>query len=474
MAGWGRIYNNANYFMQGHASRLAELQEQMASGARINRPADAPADAFRIMKLHAQIQSFQTYDKNLEEVVRNAELSQSILQEVSSGITQVKQSLSQVISGNYGSDSRASIAEQVDAVLEQMLAQANTQSLGRHIFGGTNSSEAPYAAERTAGRISTVDYQGSLHDILVAVAPGVEYSGLAIGDHVFRADDRQVPTFLGSTGAAAGTATSNVRGDLCLAVTHNETTYPGGTGISAGARSADGDTILGDHVLTVTVNGPEKTISLDGGDAVAFAGTETDLAVANVAGDVVYVNVAGWAGFEGNIDITATGRLSIDEGASFTELTSFADNVAVTDSRTGRVLYVNATDLLRTGAEPVRVAGTHDLFGTLIHLRDVLLNERGLTDDEQRELMGYGLESLDEVAGVVTKGMTTIGGRLQAMDILKESLQAIEDSASKQAAELQDADVVQLATDLARAQTLYEMTLTVTAKLLDLTLLDFI
>ncbi len=55
--------------------------------------------------------------------------------------------------------------------------------------------------------------------------------GAMVGDEVFRSDDRQPPIFLGTTGAKAAAATSTVRGDVWLTVTHNATTYAGTTGV---------------------------------------------------------------------------------------------------------------------------------------------------------------------------------------------------------------------------------------------------
>ena len=66
MPGLGAIYNTASASLREHAERLARLQEQAASGLRVNRASDAPSDAYRILKLHAQELSIQTYVKNAD------------------------------------------------------------------------------------------------------------------------------------------------------------------------------------------------------------------------------------------------------------------------------------------------------------------------------------------------------------------------------------------------------------------------
>ena len=90
------------------------------------------------------------------------------------------------------------------------------------------------------------------------------------------------------------------------------------------------------------------------------------------------------------------------------------------------------------------------------------------------ELLHGATESLEEMIAGITQTMTGVGGRMQAMDSLGERLQDFEVTLSDQAAVLENADIVDVATQLARVQTFYEMTLATASKLLSLSLLDFI
>ncbi len=67
-----------------------------------------------------------------------------------------------------------------------MCMWANSQHLGQYLFSGASVLTEPFAVERTGSKITAVEYQGSLNDLPVAVAPGVEYSGVLVGDQVFR------------------------------------------------------------------------------------------------------------------------------------------------------------------------------------------------------------------------------------------------------------------------------------------------
>lgn len=478
MSGWGSIYNNTRIALSLHAQRLTALQEQAASGARINRASDDPSDAHRVLKLRSQSDSLGRYGKNLDQVVRTLELSHGLVTDVSDDLQTVIQKLEQAASGTYNADGRAIIGEEINARLEQILSLVNTNNLGRFIFGGAETGTTPYVAETKDGHVTSVTYEGSYENLMAPVAPGVDVPALVVGESAFRCSDRRAPEFFGSTGAAAGSGTASVRGDLYLEITHNETTIiadPDAANLAISAGPDYTDTLLGVHDIVVDV--PGKTIRLGDGPVVAFNGDETCLQIANADGDVLHVDVTGLNPAlvdPATVTIRSTGYLSIDDETPPVELTDFTDeNVAVLDGE-GRVLFVNATGICRTGTDAVRVGGTFGLFDTLIHTRDVLLNTRGLAEPDQLQLVQNSLTAVREIVTGVTRAMTSMGGRLQALDSLDQSLGNLQATADEQAAGLEDADIVQLATDMARTQTLYEMTLATASNLLSLTLLDFI
>jgi len=478
MSGLGTVYDNLIDGVQTHMRAMARLQEQMASGSKVNRASDSPTDALKIMDLQNQSRRLESYDTNLNLVMMNMEQCSSILQELSDSLVLVRQLLTQAASDTYTQDQRTAVAAQIDSILSQAVSLSNRNLFGQYLFGGTCTAAAPYVAETTDGVIMSVRYQGDSDAASVPVAPGIQQDATLVGEEVFRSDQRQHPVFLGNTGAQAGAGTSTVRGDVWLTVQHDTTTYAGTTGVAAGSSSAEGDTIVGTS-HTLTIDSDSGRVRLDDGQFVAYGlgGDDSNIRLTNAAGDVVYVDVTGLdGGLSGQVDvaITATGKLSIDDLTSTVDLTTFTANEAVTDPATGRVLYVDTTQIQRTGIEPVHVPGTYDMFDVLIGIRDTLRNERGLTSSQQAQLLDEAIDSLDEVMGGITAKMASIGGRLQAIDSIKTSLEDMSANIDTRRAGIRDADVVQLATDLTRTQVYYQMILYATAKVLNLTLMDYI
>ncbi len=197
------------------------------------------------------------------------------------------------------------------------------------------------------------------------------------------------------------------------------------------------------------------------GDTGAKAGTGTS----NVRGAV-------W------LTVTHDGsnyKLSIDDGATEVTVPAVGDitNIAVTNSRS-EVLYVDATDISSTGVDMVSVPGTYDIFTVLINVRDILKNDRGLSEARLVELRNNAVACLEEVRSLLVGKSVVVGSRIGFLEDLKGTLESMKFNAEDETALLQEADIAQVAIDLSRREILYEMSLSVAGRLMSVSLLDFI
>jgi flagellar hook-associated protein 3 FlgL len=386
------FYNNVNFALHLNTEALVRLQEQAATGSRINRASDDPSTAYQILGLNSQQMSLANYIDNLTAASSILEFSSTIIEDITSTLTDVRTNLTQIISGIHSEESRNRTAEGINDLLEQIVSLANTQHTGEYLFGGGNPTSAPYSAERTNGEITRVTYQGSYENRNIEVAPGVKASAFYVGHDIFCSDDRSEPIFLGDTGVKAGTGTSNIHGDVWLTVTGSAGNY----------------------------------------------------------------------------------TLSIDDGLSTFNSDGTDTNLAVTNSTTGEVLYVDTTGISSTGVGLVSVPGTYDIFNTLITIRDTLKNERDLSEVQLREIVNNSLVSLEDVSELMVQAQVSVGSKIGFLDDLSYSLENLKYNAEDETTRLQEADIAQIAIDLSRRQILYEMSLAVAGKLLSLSLLDFL
>ena len=322
------IYNNVSYALYLHSVEMARLQEQTTTGSRINRPSDDPSCSYRVVTLNSQQKSLENYINNISESIGTLELSSTVIQDIESALTETKVRLTQIMGGIYHEETRERVAEGINDLLEQVVSLVNTKHMGQYLFGGNNTKSAPYLAERTNGEIVRVTYQGSLENREIEVASGIKSSAFHIGYDIFHSDDRREPVFLGDTGAKAGSGTSNLQGDTWLTVTGSAGNY------------------------TLSIDDGLNTFNTDGTDT----------------------------------------------------------NLAVTDS-TGKILYVDTTEINGTGVELVSTPGTYDIFNTLVSIRDMLNNERELSDGQLKKLQDNSLIALEEVNELIGKWMKDEGGK---------------------------------------------------------------
>jgi flagellin-like hook-associated protein FlgL len=194
-------------------------------------------------------------------------------------------------------------------------------------------------------------------------------------------------------------------------------------------------------------------------------GVQAGTGTSNVRGDV-------WLTVEHD---GANYRVSIDDGATFVTVPAGGDpNQAVTDSRTGRVLYVDTTALHSTGTELVRIPGTYDVFSTLISLRDMLVNERDLPQQKLLDYVDQSVAALEEVRTWLVQADVSIDSKIGFLNTLKNNLEDMQGNTQEETTHLQEADISQIAIDLSRREILYQMSLSVAGKLMSTSLLDFI
>ncbi len=182
----------------------------------------------------------------------------------------------------------------------------------------------------------------------------------------------------------------------------------------------------------------------------------------------------------GDITLTVTDlgggtfRLSIDGGVSTEDVTSASGDVALTHDGTGEVLYVDTSGITSGGTEYIRVPGTYDIFNVLINARDMLNNEDTMPSSEWNSMLNATLGSMTTVQTNVSKTFPTIGGKIETLTTLSDSLKEIKFNAESEISQLQDADIAQVAVELAQHEILYQMSLSVAAKLFSMSLMDFL
>lgn len=153
------------------SSRILDLQEQLATGLRVNRPADDPIAARRAVNTRSWLEKNEQYLANITYVTPVVGETNSSIETALSYFNRAWELTVQGSNGTYSQTQLDNIALEINQTLEGIFNTANHETNGRYIFGGTRTSAPPYEAARDAnGKITAVTYVGNTDAIHVAVS----------------------------------------------------------------------------------------------------------------------------------------------------------------------------------------------------------------------------------------------------------------------------------------------------------------
>lgn len=172
--------------------RILALQEQLSSGQRVNRPSDDPLNARRAISAKSMIAQNEQYIKNITTI-------RPYLTETETTVTTtldiVQRARELAIQGRNTTNAqlqRDQIATEVNQLIEALMNEANHQTNGRYIFGGTVTISAPFQATRNAnGEITSVVYNGNDNYISMEIMEGTQVIINHTGREVFLATGPQ-------------------------------------------------------------------------------------------------------------------------------------------------------------------------------------------------------------------------------------------------------------------------------------------
>ena len=131
-------------------SRLNDAESQLASGLKVSKPSQAPDQVAPILQLQAAILRNQDIQQGVNQLKTEVDTGEQTL---SSCVTLMDQALTlatEATGPQQTADTRASLAGQVQSILEQMVSASRTNLQGRYIFSGDQDQAPQYQLDLTA------------------------------------------------------------------------------------------------------------------------------------------------------------------------------------------------------------------------------------------------------------------------------------------------------------------------------------
>ncbi|MCX7418214.1 MAG: flagellar hook-associated protein FlgL [Planctomycetia bacterium] len=167
-------------------ANMTKVQDQVASGVRLQRPSDGPAEMVRILKNRQDDARLTVHLATIRDVTIALDASATALTDAKDVLTHAKDIALQA-ANTATSDPTAdeALAQEIDGALSSLLQIANRKlSDGRSLFAGTASQTTPFivSAKDSSGRPTQIDYQGSNASSQVLVGPGQTFDALIPGN----------------------------------------------------------------------------------------------------------------------------------------------------------------------------------------------------------------------------------------------------------------------------------------------------
>jgi flagellar hook-associated protein 3 FlgL len=133
--------------MQTSLGRLAKLQEQLSTGRVLNRPSDSPTDTTSAMRMRSSLADVQQYGRNAEDGNGWLGTIDAALTSASDQVLRARDlALQGANQGSVGATAREALAAEVDQIRSGLVNTANSDYLGRPVFGGVTAGPSAYDA----------------------------------------------------------------------------------------------------------------------------------------------------------------------------------------------------------------------------------------------------------------------------------------------------------------------------------------
>ncbi|KAF1075718.1 flagellar hook-associated protein FlgL [Halodesulfovibrio sp. MK-HDV] len=501
------IYTQSLNGMTSSMSEILRIGEQAASQKRINRPSDDPSGAAMVLDLQSHINSLAQYDENIQSAKGWLDTANEQLGTISKTIIRMQELANQGSTGTVTDQQRDLIATELRELQVQLIGLTNGDYAGNSLFAGAAINKPAYEV----GLGATVK---NANQTLVHSIKGDAKKSVAI--------KFPVPTATQNVGAAAIPFKFSEDGGA----TWKDTTIPAGAGtLSVQLGGVEVNFTAGEEIKqdTSMVIRPAAiyTGSIDGEAKSAYYGANPGLTP--VAKGVFKSPIAIRIENDPSVSIPGTtpapvlpappiGALeysySLDNGASWVRATASSDQFL---NVPGGQVDIGGTGALLKGEQflvnPIDSAIRVEISeGNSVQVNSVGSNffggiysdkATGATEpvdglDPERnifEVVGNLIASLemDDQDGVkkclgdlklanehITTETGVLGGRQNRLNFALDAHSKSKMSTESRISSIQNIDVTAVTNESDRAKYIYKSVLSTSAKVMNLSLLDFL
>jgi len=178
--GMKTMYDRMLYNLNKLTEEMADLQTQTATGKRYEKPSDSPVELVRALGYRKSLEEINRYQSSIRDGKAYLRTMEGALEGFENIVMRAKQLAIQARNSTLSPENRKALAKEVDNLLDEALALANTRHGGRYVFAGNRPTgyedgHAPFELVREAlpgGDVKEkVVYYGGEEDFYYSYSP---------------------------------------------------------------------------------------------------------------------------------------------------------------------------------------------------------------------------------------------------------------------------------------------------------------
>ncbi|WP_433744789.1 flagellar hook-associated protein FlgL [Falsibacillus pallidus] len=136
-------------------NKMGTLQDQLATGKKINRPSDDPVVAMKGVSYRDSLMQIDQFKRNFGEAYNWVENSDTTLDKTTQALQRIRELAVQASNDTYDVTQRDAIKQEVVQLKEQLVQLGNTKFGEKYLFNGTDTLSQPIDLTSTPPKVST-------------------------------------------------------------------------------------------------------------------------------------------------------------------------------------------------------------------------------------------------------------------------------------------------------------------------------
>ncbi len=491
--------------------KLLGTYEEISSGKKINRPSDAPAKIPSIMVYNKILSGIEQYRRNIQFSRGELNTAEGALNGVTNSYSRLRELMLSSSTDTADDDSRTVASYEVNEIFNQLLSIGNTKVGDKYIFSGYLTTTQAFTSAGV--------YQGDTNELVVNIGADSTIKANVTGDDAFTySDSTQLLSSVLSDPVGTGTFTFTVGSNNPVTVditASNDEPKEVRDTINAPMTQFYASTAnIGEGTLTLQVGNatPQELVVTSSNNTPTLLaaainalnmGIEASLATDTVTtqerilfrptitpGETITIDVSLDTD-ENDLDTGGlSGLLHTPQKSNLTENAIGVRATVINDTAGSRLLFRPTTEgtsytiatndddladtdtsglsqLYHASSAATNLSSTMNVFTIVDHLYNSLQ-----TND--RDGIDVSIALLDGASDQLLNIVAEVGGRQNKINLQEEWTEGFSVEATTLLSEMEDADMIEVSTALAKQQVTLQALQLATSKVFELNIFNLI